>query len=272
LSVEMAANKLLLKGGNRMAVVRSLCLNPGMSRADLSHALRLTGSTVTMLVRELLAEGWLMERDVVTTGDIGRRPTPLFINPRRLVLLGAEVGVGSVRVVATSVVGEVLAREVVGFDPDGSPNDCIDALSRALLGVGEPLDGPSRKIIGLGVGLPGAVDDVRGFLHDAPNLGWRDVPVGEMLARQLSVTALAGVPLYVHNEADAAAIGEIEFSAAPVELPLLYLSMNEGLGAGVAVRDKLLGGSRGLPARSAISSLRSTGRSARAGAVDVPKP
>jgi predicted NBD/HSP70 family sugar kinase len=242
----MAANQLLLKGVNRMSVVRRLCFTPGMSRSDLSVALGLTRSTVTMLVRELLDDGWLMEREVVTTGDIGRRPTPLFIDPFRLILLGAEVGVGSVRVVATSLAGETLARLAVGFDPDGSPRDCVDALSRALLAVREQLDDPRRRIIGIGVGVPGGVDIVRGVLHFAPNLGWRDVPVGDMLAKQLAATPLARVPLFVQNEADAAAMGEVEFNTTQVANPLLYLSINEGLGAGMVVRDKLLTGSRGV--------------------------
>jgi predicted ArsR family transcriptional regulator len=97
LSVEVAGNQLLLKGANRTAVVRQLCLNPGMSRSELSAAVGLTRSTVTMLVRELLAEGWLVEREVMTTGDLGRRPTPLFVDSHRLLLLGAEIGVGSAR-------------------------------------------------------------------------------------------------------------------------------------------------------------------------------
>jgi predicted NBD/HSP70 family sugar kinase len=246
LSVEVAGNQLLLKGANRMAVVRQLCLNPGMSRSELSAAVGLTRSTVTKLVRELLAEGWLVEREVVTTGELGRRPTPLSIDPHRLSLMGAEVGVGSVRVVATSLAGEVLACLAAGFDPGGSAEHCIDALSAALLAVREQLDDPKRQTIGIGVGLPGGVDEARGFLHFAPNLGWRNVPVGALLAKTLSVTPLAGVPLFFQNEADVAAMGEIEFNAAEAANPLLYLSINRGLGAGMIVRDKLLTGCRGF--------------------------
>lgn len=244
MSAEVAGNQLLLKGVNRMAVVRRLCVRPGLSRSDLSVALGLTRSTVTTLVRELLAEGWLMEREVVSTGDIGRRPTPLFIDPVRMLLLGSEVGLRSVRVVATSLTGEVLARGDRGFDPTRSPEDCLDALSHAMLGVFEQLDDSARQAIGIGVGLPGGVDTADGVLRFAPNLGWRDVPVATMLARRLHGTPLARVTLFLQNEADAAAMGELEFNASQAASPLLYLSINQGLGAGLIVRDTLLGGSR----------------------------
>ena len=110
--IQAAGNQQQLKNMNRMALVRHLCAQPGLSRVDLAGAVGLQKSTVSMLVRELLEEGWLVERDVVATGDLGRRPTPLFIDPTRLLLLGAEVGIESIRVVATSLTGEVLATAV----------------------------------------------------------------------------------------------------------------------------------------------------------------
>ncbi|MGM9486583.1 ROK family transcriptional regulator [Ideonella sp. YS5] len=246
MSVEVAGSQLLLRGVNRMAVVRQLCVNPGLSRSDLSACLGLTRSTVTTLVRDLLADGWLVEREVVTTGDPGRRPTPLFIDPHRLLLLGAEVSVKTLRVVAVSLAGEVLGRLEVGFDRGAGAAACVDGLSRALLALCEEIDEPWRRPIGIGVGLPGGVDEARGILHFAPNLGWRDVPLGALLMKRLSPTPLAGIALFVQNEADVAAVGEIEFNASRATSPLLYLSINQGLGAGMVVRDKLVTGHRGF--------------------------
>jgi DNA-binding MarR family transcriptional regulator len=70
-----------------MALVRALCRHPGLSRSDLATTVQLTKSTVSILVRELVEEGWLVESEVLATGDLGRRPTPLFIDPSRLVLI-----------------------------------------------------------------------------------------------------------------------------------------------------------------------------------------
>jgi len=246
LQAEAAGNQQLLKVLNRMALVRHLCANPGLSRADLAVAVGLTKSTVSMLTRELIAEGWLVEREVVATGDLGRRPTPLFIDPSRLLLLGAEVGVESVRVVATSLTGEVRARTVASYGSSRTAKVCINSLGNALLRIGKQLEDAHQQVIGIGVGLPGGVDEASGHLHFAPNLGWRDVSFGLLLKEKLHGSPLEGVPLLLQNEADVAALGEMEFNPSPASDPLLYVSINQGVGAGVIVGDRLLTGRRGF--------------------------
>jgi len=246
LTVQVARNQQLLKNINRMALVRHLCANPGASRVDLAVAVGLQKSTVSSLVRELLEEGWLMERDVVATGDLGRRPTPLFIDPTRLLLLGAEVGIDSIRVVATSLTGDVLATSAANHDTTKTDKACVAGLAAALLAVRKQLARGHHKIIGIGVGLPGGVEEASGFLHFAPNLGWRDVPFGALLTQKLKGTALAGVPLFVQNDADVGALGEMEFNSSDAADPLLYVKLGQGVGAGVIVGQRLLTGIRGF--------------------------
>ncbi|WP_377155003.1 ROK family protein [Roseateles sp. UC29_93] len=70
--------------------------------------------------------------------------------------------------------------------------------------------------------------------------------MGQLLAEKLDGGPLSGIPLFLQNEADVAALGEMEFNAgAPVD-PLLYVSINQGVGAGVIVGDRLLTGARGF--------------------------
>ena len=243
---ESPGSQQLLKVVNRMALVRRMCANPGLSRADLATAVGLTKSTVSLLVRELIDEGWLVEREIVATGELGRRPTPLFIDDSRLLLLGAEVGIDSVRVVAVSLTGDVLATVAANYGSGRSAKACIGSLATALLKLRSQLDHSRHQIIGIGVGLPGGVDEANAVLRFAPNLGWRDVPVGALLSEKLAGSLLAGVPLFIQNEADVAALGEMEFNPSQASDPLLYLSINQGVGAGVIVGDRLLTGSRGF--------------------------
>jgi predicted NBD/HSP70 family sugar kinase len=244
--MQITGDQQLLKEINRMALVCHLCSHPGLSRADLAETLGLTKSTVSLLVRELVEQGWIVEREMLVTGSLGRRPTPLHINPERLVLLGADVGIENIRIVATSLTGRIIASTVIEYVDTTDTKACIEALAKGFVRVSKLVENEGREIAGLGVGLPGGVDETAGVLHFAPNLGWRNVKVAALLTEYLSGTELEGLPLFLQNEADVAALGELEFADQMGSDPLVYVSISYGVGAGVIVNDRLLTGRNGF--------------------------
>ncbi|HWT21747.1 MAG TPA: winged helix-turn-helix domain-containing protein, partial [Variovorax sp.] len=98
----------LLKRMNRSALLRLLRARPGLSRARLASESGLTKSTVSLLVRELLDEGWLSEAGATVADGLGRPSTPLQINVGVRALMGVEIAVEAVRLVCVSLQGEVL--------------------------------------------------------------------------------------------------------------------------------------------------------------------
>lgn len=243
----IAGDQQLLKQINRMALVRQLCGAPGLSRAALAEAVGLTKSTVSLLVRELLDEGWLGESELVATGALGRRATPLHIDTARLALLGADLGIGGARVVATDLLGTVLVERALPYPDLSDPGACVDLIADELVALARPggaLDG--RAMRGLGIGVPGVVDDATGVLRYAPHLGWRDVDVTGRLRARFAATALAGLPLFIQNEANVAALAELEFAGQVGADPLIYLSIGYGVGAGIVVNGRLLTGLYGF--------------------------
>jgi predicted NBD/HSP70 family sugar kinase len=244
--MQITGDQQLLKEINRMALVCRLCSHPGMSRADLAQALGLTKSTVSLLVSELIDQGWIVEHELLVTGGLGRRPTPLHINPERLVLLGADVGIENIRIVATSLTGQIIANTLIEYVDISDTKACIKALAKGFVEISKQVHTKGREIAGLGVGLPGGVDETAGVLHFAPNLGWRDVKVAALLSTYLSGTNLQGLPLFLQNEADVAALGELEFADQMGSDPLVYVSIGYGVGAGVVVNDRLLTGRNGF--------------------------
>lgn len=245
MKAENGSSQAQLKRANRMALIRQLRVRPGLSRVDLAEASGLTKSTISALVRELIDEGWLVEREVLVTGDLGRRPTPLFIDPTRLLLLGAQVGIGHVRVVLTSLTGEVLSARSATFDTERDVEACIPVLTRTLLAAAARCS-EAQRIIGIGLGLPGGVDQAHDQLVFAPHLHWHHVPFGALLRGALQGTPLSDVPVFMQNDADVAALGETEFNPSPLADPLLLVLVGEGVGAGLVVGGRLLTGARGL--------------------------
>ncbi|TFW28304.1 ROK family transcriptional regulator [Massilia horti] len=247
----VTGDQQLLKQLNRMALVRQVSNQPGSSRAALAEVLGLTKSTVSLLVRELMDEGWLAESELITTGEVGRRATPLHLDPDRLALLGADVGVDEARVVATNLLGEVLDTRVVTYDDVHDPASCIRLVAVALIRLARRLaratgeDG-ARQVLGVGVGLHGGVDETLGVLSYAPHLGWRNVDVAGQMQAHLAGSPLDGLPLYMQNEANVAALAEFEFTGQSGTDPLVYLSIGYGVGAGVIVSDSLLTGLNGF--------------------------
>ena len=243
--MSITGDQSLLKQINRMALVRAIRQQAGLSRADLAKLTGLTRSTVSLLCLDLINEGWLVEHEIQATGALGRRPTPLAIDSRRLALIGADLGVDGLHVVATSLNGEILASRseaIVGNDPAM----VLDRLARMLSEEALSLRVQGRGLLGIGVGLPGGVDEAAGTLKFAPNLGWRDVAIRESLCAALARVGLDDIAIHVHNEADVAALGEFEFGAGEVPEPLIFVSLGIGVGAGIVAGGRLFVGANGF--------------------------
>ena len=90
------------------------------------------------------------------------------------------------------------------------------------------------------VASPGPLDARAGIVFDPPNLlGWKEVPLGDMLEAALGVRTL------IVNDANAAALGEFHFGAGRGTRNLVYLTISTGIGGGVVVNGSLLDGTTG---------------------------
>jgi glucokinase-like ROK family protein len=89
------------------------------------------------------------------------------------------------------------------------------------------------------MGVPGLVDLRQGKLIFAPNLHWNNVPLRLIWSQRFNL------PIFVENEANAAALGEYYFGAAQGVDSFIYLSAGIGLGAGIVLDGKLFRGSNG---------------------------
>ncbi|RQO50662.1 ROK family transcriptional regulator [Variovorax sp. KBW07] len=235
----------LLKRMNRSVLLRLLRAQPGLSRARLASESGLTKSTVSLLVRELLDEGWLEESDAAVNDGLGRPSTPLQINVGVRALMGVEIAVETVRLVCVSLQGEVLYSDTHALT-DGSPSGVCAQVARMAAAAHVRLKALGLRLSSIGVCVPGAVDDCTGVVRFAPNLGWRNVSLLPALEKSFAAAGLPGVTVQLQNDADAAALGEYEFAAGEGEDPLIFVNCDVGVGAGVVLNDRLFTGAQGM--------------------------
>ncbi len=100
-----------------------------------------------------------------------------------------------------------------------------------------------QPVTAIGMASPGPLDPHTGIVLATPNIPeWRDFPVTEKLSQRF------GVPAWLDNDANLAALGEWKFGAGRGHHHLLYLTISTGIGGGVIINDRLLHGHHGLAA------------------------
>lgn len=114
----------------------------------------------------------------------------------------------------------------------------------AVLGVvaeaiGELSDAASGDVVGVGLGVAGPVDAEMATVFFAPNLGWSQVPVRDILERQVAM------PVVVENDGNTAAWGEFRFGAGADVDELVMVTVGTGIGGGIVVGGELLRGAHG---------------------------
>jgi predicted NBD/HSP70 family sugar kinase len=240
----MAGSQRMLKRLNRMAIVRHVKARPGLYRGDLASLIGLADSTVSVLVNELIQEGWLRPGASTSSGSVGRRARSLELDPDRIAILGAELGDDALSVVACNLLGELLHSRRVDYRHDDQAAAVRD-LAGMVVEARQAVREAGRRPLGLGVGVPGMVAN-DGVLRLAPNIGWRDVPFGPLLSEALAARGCEDLPVTVLNDANAAALSEYVFGAAPSVASLVFLSLGYGVGAGIVLDDRLHLGHDGL--------------------------
>lgn len=243
--MKTTGDQQLVKRINRSVLLRLLRARPGLSRARLAAESGLTKSTVSLLVRELLEDGWLTEAVETVNEGLGRPSTPLRIHEGKRALIGVEIAVEVVRVACVSLQGEVLHTEEQPLHST-DPAQASGQTARMVATAYAELVAVGLELVGVGVCTPGAVDHASGLVLFAPNLGWRNLDLLSHLTQALAEVGLPPVPLQLQNDADAGALGEYEFAEGEGEDPLVFVSCDAGVGAGIVSNDRLFSGAQGM--------------------------
>jgi glucokinase-like ROK family protein len=225
---------------NRSLVLTLVKEGGPVSRASIARSSTLAKPTVSAIVDELIAEGLVREIGPGSTATSGGRPPILLeFNARSELVIGAHIGARRTTIAVSDAAGEEVTRRQLPT-PRGSAEDALATVAaEAVTAVAESAI-PGARLAAVGAVLPGLTDFHSGVCLLAPNLGWRDVPVRDLLADALDA------PVYVHNAGQAAAVAEnLEGAGGQVgDLALLYAGT--GLSAGVLSGGRVLHGAGGL--------------------------
>ncbi|WP_250035111.1 ROK family protein [Paractinoplanes maris] len=208
-----------------------------LSRAVLAERMGVNRSTILALTAELAAAGLVTEEPPAGTTGAGRpslvvRPSP------EVYVLAFDVAVDRLTAARVGLGGRVLDRRSASRSRLGVD---LDTVVRKLVSMGRSLIAPEATCVGLGASYCGMVRPGDGMVRYGPELGWVDQAFGTELAKALDL----GLPVSVGNEAHLGALAEYERGAGVGVPDLIYLHGDVGVGGGILVGGRLLGGDGG---------------------------
>jgi glucokinase len=146
--------------------------------------------------------------------------------------VGVDVGATKVATVLLDPDGRVLHADRRPTDASAGPAHVLETIARSVRSLGAPASEPAAAV---GVGVAAQVDSA-GNVRFAPNLRWKDLPLGRDLSAAL------GAPVRVLNDVRAATVGEWTHGAARGQTDVVCLFLGTGLGGGVVSGGRLLTG------------------------------
>ncbi len=260
---ELGHRSETVRRANLSTIVRELHGSGTLSRSELVGRTGLTRSAIRGLIGELVAGRLATEGPATLDGTPGR-PSPLVRpDPNGAVVLALEIAVDSLAAATVGLGGEVV--DLIRVDLPRGRSSVIDiAAELAVLAVSvrDRLPAPDA-IVGVGVAVVGVVRRRDGMVSTAPNLGWRDEPLGVHLAEALGWD----VPITFANDADLAALAEHRRGVARGIDDIVLVWGSVGVGGGLVVDGEPLTGVAGYSGEVGHIPVNPDGRPCRCGSL-----
>ncbi|HEY8602592.1 MAG TPA: ROK family protein [Thermomicrobiales bacterium] len=157
---------------------------------------------------------------------------------RNELTLAVDLGGTNVRAAAILPDGTIAARKQVPTGAEAGLTGVMERVAEAVASVAEEARVPATAPVGLV--LPGVLNPLTGFLTMAPNLGWRDLPIRDLMAERLGRSVAIG------NDVNAGAFGEWHYGAGQGTRDFIYIACGTGVGGGIITDGRLLLGRDGL--------------------------
>lgn len=252
----ITGDQYLVKKINKSIILETIKNHAPLSRTQISEITGLNKATVSTLVGELIDESLVYEIGPGRSRG-GRKPVLLMFNKNAGYAVGVDIGVNYILAVLTNLQGEILVKHLVSHH-SADYDTILATLKQTVRDLIASAPPSAYGIVGIGIGVPGIVDD-EGVVLFAPNLQWKNANLKAEMEETFNVHVT------IDNEANAGALGEKKFGAGKDISHFVYVSAGIGIGTGIIIHNELYRGHQGFAGEMGHSVIEINGKKCRCG-------
>jgi N-acetylglucosamine repressor len=223
---------------NQSAVLNAIHRHGRISRSDLAVELRLSPATVSTITGTFIEAGLVVEAEVGASSTVGRKPILLEIDYDHAFVFGVKVSSSAIITALTNLEAEAVDIRTDPLESLGA-NAVIAAIHEATGQLLSATGTPPERVIGLGVSLPGIVEQKTGRVRYSPLLDWYQVPFAQRLEERLAL------PVLIENDVNALAAAQAWFGHGRHHQAFLVVTLGRGVGMGIVIDGQVYRGPRG---------------------------
>lgn len=229
INTEQKLEQSQIKIRNRAMILNSFRTNETLQKVDLVKNLGLSITTVTTNINELLEEG-LIKKTGIAESTGGRKPLVLELDKFARFSIGIDIATHRVSIIVMNLMSDVIDR--MDYSTDEKLDVVLNAIQIKIKALMTTNHLDMNQCLGVGLSLPGIVDDASKLLINAPNIKARNYSM-----KQFSESL--NLPLFLENEANVAAFAEIHVGTAMSHENVIFVSITDGIGCGIIIGSKV---------------------------------
>ena len=219
-------------------IIRHLYLNGPKSNPEICKSTNMSSPTITGLLNELIEQGFVEEVGAGTSSG-GRRPNMYGLNGESRYVVGIDISRYDTRIAIFNINNELVAPITEFTILLAEEDKLFDRVQEALNEVIESTGIDYKKVIAIGIDMPGLIDSHRGinYTHMQQN---GKASLAEVFAQKL------GKPCFLENDARVMALGEYRFGLARGRNNVMCLKVSWGVGLGMILNGRVYHGTTGF--------------------------
>jgi predicted NBD/HSP70 family sugar kinase len=228
-----------LRKKNTLIILKSIMQGGAITKVDVAAQTGMTLMTVNTIMNNLVEKNILIDRGTAVSST-GRKAILYAVNPSDHYILGINIGIGSVTLAVSNLVIEKKDIQEIKVSTKNKPLETIEIIKNSLFNLMEKHKIKAENVLGLGITVPGPVNEKSGVIHSLPNLkGWEGISLKDIFEKSFDI------PVFVEKD-NYASVLYLKTSLGIPYQDVVSLTIKGGIGTGILLGGNLHRGVNGI--------------------------